>query len=619
MSEEPADLQYSKDIENNIVSDERLAEVEKENKKLRENNKAIAFDLDAALDTYDPSFPRYIPSVLALEFFNLMRLVQGSDFAFDSPPAHFFMVDMLLGEIDDPMMFPYSEEVCKTITIDKLALSFMESRGMAKSSVVITFFVVYSAIKGTLPNGMGDVYFYLVLSASTKGGARVNSKAVESLCCESKFINDYFEKTRYTETEIEFVRKGKGPAAGRTFIARFQGVGTGIRGQRAQAGSTKSGGATRPNAIIFDDIILNTAAAYSKTIQSTLDDILNSDAENALLGGGNGRIISCFTPFHYSDVNVAPVLAGTTTPIVVPLAKMFDLEKPVNARDIKSSWPAMHPPKAIAKQFNNALKKKTIGLFIQERMLRLTSDQDRLIPDSCIQWTDMKLISDNIHAYNIYITTDYTTTSGENSDFSGVATWAVGSNEDWFMLNISLRKRTIQEQYNSTIDEASYWKRQGKNVEIGVEIDGSQAAHIHGLEKEMMRRGEWFSFAKDKNNPHVARKGILSRSTGVKKHERFRIAAEQTILRNKVWLPEHMKDNADMKEFILQLKGATHENFTRADDGPDLLSMLNSIIVYLPTVEQATATKDGYHEVVDGSYYYTARDDNYGGSAYDNY
>ena len=33
----------------------------------------------------------------------------------------------------------------------------------------------------------------------------------------------------------------------------------------------------------------------------------------------------------------------------------------------------------------------------------------------------------------------------------------------------------------------------------------------------------------------------------------------------------------DMKEFIEQIKGATHEAFTRADDGPDLISMIQHI------------------------------------------
>ena len=57
------------------------------------------------------------PAKDAFEFFILMRLVQGGDFEFDTPIAHYFMVDLLLNSIDDPQMFPYSKEVCDKIDI----------------------------------------------------------------------------------------------------------------------------------------------------------------------------------------------------------------------------------------------------------------------------------------------------------------------------------------------------------------------------------------------------------------------------------------------------------------------------------------------------------------------
>ena len=90
----------------------------------------------------------------------------------------------------------------------------------------------------------------------------------------------------------------------------------------------------------------------------------------------------------------------------------------------------------------------------------------------------MRTVEKNISAYNIYITTDYTTTSGEGSDFSGRATWAVNSNEDWFLLDLRLRKQTMDEQYKDTLQEANRWLRRGRHVEIGVEVDGNQM-HIY--------------------------------------------------------------------------------------------------------------------------------------------
>lgn len=544
------------------LSRERMLEIEEEEQEMINT---AEFNLDMALDTYDPTFPGYEISADAFEFFSLMRLVAGQDFEFNTPKAHYFMVDILLGNITEKSQFPYSEEVCETIEIDELYIGFMASRGVAKSTVVISFFGVYSAMKGELPNGLGKVYFYLLLAASTKGGARVNALAVRSMCEDSEYLKGYFESMRFTETESEFIRKGDGPKKNRSFLLRYQGINTGVRGSRY--------GEKRPCALIFDDAILNTAAAYSKVLSENLDEIIHSDATNALKGGGKGRVILCFTPFSYSDVNTKAVLQGAFTPVVIPMARMFDADAPIRSKDIESTWEAMHPAQSIAALVKKAKKTKKLKLFMQERMLRLTSGSERLVPDSAIQFCDMKPIVNNLDYYNIYITTDFTTTSGEESDFSGRATWAVSNNEDWFMLDLALRKMTMTEQYKGTLDEAARYKRKGKNVEIGVEVDGNQQAHIHSLEKEMMIRGDWYSFAKPKGDPYSIRKGILSKNTGVNKHERFRIAANSVLIPQKMWFPEHLRNTPDMIEFLAQIKGATHKAFTRADDGPDLITM----------------------------------------------
>ncbi len=567
----------------NEIDDDMKAEIDAASAEAKSN---AVFDLDKALDSYDPTFPRYTPSEDAFEFFTLMRMVEGKDFDFSTPIAHYFMVDLMLGYVTDPMMFPYSEEICKTITIDHLSLAFMESRGLAKSTIVISFFGVYSAIKGVLPNGIGKVYFYLWLAASSKGGARINALAVRAMCEESKFLNDYFEEMRFTETESEFVRRcpsgkiGKEastPRKNRSFLIRYQGINTGVRGSRY--------GERRPCLIGLDDAILNTAAAYSKVMMANLENILYSDALAALKGGGKGRLFITFTPFHYSDVNTKAVLNGSFTPCVIPIARMFDVEADsIAAREIESSWEDMHPATSIASMVRKAKAASKLKMFMQERMLRLTSGADRLVPDNCIQWCDVKPIVKNIHGYNIYITSDFTTTSGEKSDFSGIAVWAVSNNDDWFLLDLALRKMSMNEQYTTMIDWAAKYRRMGKHVELGVEIDGQQSAHIFSLEAEMSKRGDWYTFARQKGvDKDDTKKGILSRKAGADKISRFRVAVNNYVLTQKMWFPQHLKETTDMKEFIEQIKGATHEAFTRADDGPDLISMIQHIRTVLPT------------------------------------
>jgi len=577
----------------NYVPDELKEEAMEEYQELK---KEVDFDLDLALDTYDPTFPGYTPSEEAFEFFSTMRLVQGQDFEFNTPIAHYFMADLLLGYITDKQLFPYSKEVCDTLELNDLRIGVMASRGMAKSTVVISFFTVYSAMKGKLNNNIGKIYFYLLIAASSKGGARVNALAVRAMCEDIVYLKDCFEEMRFTETETEFIRKcpsgkvGKDattPRKNRSFLIRYQGYSTGIRGSRY--------GERRPDAVIFDDAILNSASAYSKVMSANLDEIIHADSINALKGGGRGRVILCFTPFHYGDVNTKALIQGAFTQCIIPMARAFDSENvTITSKLIDSSWEAMHPSKSIVQLIRGARKAKKLQLFMQERMLRLTSGAYRLIPDECIQYCDMKLIGDNIGAYTTLITSDFTTSSGEKSDFSGMATWAINSEDDWFLLNVVLRKRAIQAQYIEMLAEASRWKRKGKYVELGVEIDGNQQAHVNGLEVLMAKNSQWFSFARQVGAPQT-RKGILNRGSGVNKHERFRIVSTR-FLNKKVWFPEHLKESPDMIEFVSQIKGATHTAFSRSDDGPDLVSMVEQISYVQPSAVSTIRKTDSHYD-----------------------
>ncbi len=578
---------FGEEIAKDMVSQEDIDRAIEEEEEIRENS---IFDLDGALDTYDEKFTKYMKNGIsdhAIEFFVEMRLVQGNDFEFATPPAHYFMVDMLLGYITDPLLFPYSDDICKTISLDKLFIGFMESRGLAKSTIVISFFVVYSAIKGKLPNGLGNIYFYLILAASSKGGARVNALAVRAMCEDSKYLKDIFEEMRFTETESEFVRKcpdGKNiPKKNRSFLARYQGINTGVRGSRY--------GERRPDALIFDDAVLNSAAAYSKVMSDNLEEIIQADATNALKGGGNGRVILCFTPFYYGDVNTKAVINGTFTPVVIPIARSFDVEaNPLKIDMIHSSWEGMHPNDSILKMVRRARLGKKLNMFQQERALRLSSGSERLIPDSCIQFCDMKPIVDNIAYYTTVITTDYTSTSGEKADFAGRATWAISNNDDWFLIDLSLRKTGIAEQEADTLNQADLLMRKGKSPIIGVEVDGNQASRVYGLETAMRARGTYYQFAKQKGSTGN-RKGILSKASGVAKHERFRLISPR-FLENKIWLPEHQKNTPDMIEFLNQIRGITHKAFTKADDGPDLCSQLGLIDYIKPVVDVKSIAKN---------------------------
>lgn len=539
-------------------------------------NKQGVLDIDAMLDSIDLTFPNYTPTEDSLKFFNVIRLVQGADFEAQSPIAHYFLVDLVFGNVTRDQ-FPYSKELNEQIPIDTTRIAIMMSRGLAKSSVITAFMPVYMAVTGELP-GYGKVYFMLSIAASTEGGARVINKSIRSLCEDSVFCKNHFEDMRFSDREIEWIRKGTGSTGSRAFLHRAMGFGSGIRGQRANYGV--KGNTPRPDVIAFDDTILNTQAAYSETIMQTLRETISSDAINALKGGGDGRIWHVFTPFHLRDVNVQMITSKAYTPFIVPICE--EINEDMKEEEFKGAWPEMHPYKAVYAQYISAKKSNSLRSFNQERMLRISSDEDRMITDEMIEWYSRKTLLKDMGNYNIYITTDFTTTSEAKSDFSALAVWALNSNRDYFLVDLCVRRQGIGEQYDELFRMVNFWSSHGKNVEVGIETDGQQKAHLFALKEMMLKRSEWFTFARQKGAKYGA-EGILSRAAGGNKHARFRMMLPQ-FQNHKIHFPLELKDTPDMKEALTQLKYTTWEAFGGHDDFPDVVSQLGMMELLFPMV-----------------------------------
>ena len=541
------------------------------------------FDLDAALDSIDLSFNGYVPTEDALEFFALMRMVQGEDFEFDTPLFHYWLVDLMFGNITRDH-YPYSKEVRDQITINTKRICIVASRGIAKSTVVTAFYPVYCAIKGKTPDGIKSE-FHLLVAASQQGGGRVMAKAIQSLCEDSVFCQNWFESMRFTETESEFIRKGEGKVKNRVFLCRYIGIGGGIRGVRSNIG------AERPDHIIFDDVILNSDTAYSETIMGSLRTTIKADAINALRGGGKGKIFSVATPFHLLDPVIEMLTGGAYTPVAIPICE--NIYEGMPKSEFKGAWPAMHPYEAVIEQYESAVASNATREFNQERMLRISSAEDRMITDEMIETYSRKTLLKEIEAYNIYITTDFTTTSESKSDFSSIAAWAVNNNRDFFLVDLCLKKQGIGEQYDELFKMVSFWVSHGRSVEVGVEIDGQQGSHIFSLKEMMIKRSEWFQFAKQKGGKYGS-VGIRSKNFGTDKHSRFRNMLPQ-FQNGKIYFPIELESTPDMIEARKQLKYTTWSNFGGHDDFPDTISQLGMMEIRFPSVSPKaySASKSG--------------------------
>jgi hypothetical protein len=204
-----------------------------------------------------------------------------------------------------------------------------------------------------------------------------------------------------------------------------------------------------------------------------------------------------------------------------------------------------------------------------------------MVTDSMIQWTSRSEIMKNSWNFNWYLTTDYTTTGSKGSDFSGAALWAVDSNQNFFLIDLVLKRMELEEQYKNTFDMIMQVAAEVRWVEVGVELDGGQGTHILALQDRMPKFNHYFSFAKQKG-AKSGQIGIRSRLEGGNKHWRFQLSLPYWQ-NNKIWFCEEMRYTDQMIELLEEVRYVTYSGFgSRHDDGADIISQLFMMDIQYP-------------------------------------
>lgn len=308
---------------------------------------------------------------------------------------------------------------------------------------------------------------------------------------------------------------------------------------------------------ILDDLISD-EASKSKTVMQLIRDTVYKGINHAL-DPVNRKVIFNGTPFNKDDVLLEAVESGAWEVNVWPVCEKF----PVEEKDFKPAWPDRFSYKYIKSQYDMAVNTGQINAFNQELMLRITSEEDRLIQDSEIKWFCRQDLLQNRQNFNFYITTDFATSSKQTADDSVISVWAYNANGDWFWVDGICAKQSM----DKTVDDLFRFVLLYKPQEVGIEVTGQQGAFISWLQKEQLTRNIWFNFAK---NPGSKSPGI--RPT-VDKLSRLNMVVPWFKM-GKVFFPEEMKSSTIIGTFMQEIKLATRSGLKGHDDCLDTISML---------------------------------------------
>lgn len=512
---------------------------------MSQTKELIKQELDQWLDSVDYkelNSPSYIPSKFALIFMNFIKLVNGKEGeSHKTPPVHLKMLD----KITHPSS--YIANLC--------------FRGAAKTTLFMEYMTLFIAVFGELP-GLGKIEGMIYVSDSMDNGVKSARKNIEFRYNNSEFLQEWLPKATFTDNYLEFQSKD-----GHRLGVKMFGAKTGLRG-------TKIFG-KRPVLAILDDLVSDDDSKSQAAMLAIKDTIYKG--VNHALDPTRRKVIFNGTPFNKEDILIEAVESGAWDVNVWPVCERYPCER----ADFVGAWEDRFSYDYVKEQYDMAIKTGKIAGFMQELMLRISSEEERLIQDNEFCWYSRAELLTNKHRYNFYITTDFATSSKQTADYTVIFVWAYNANGDWFWVDGVMAKQKM----DKTVDDLFRLVQRYKPLQVGVEITGQQGGFIPWLQKEMLSRNIWFNFA---SSGKTGEPGI--RSPG-DKLVRFNLVVPLFKLR-KMYYPNEMKQSVIMGILMGQYRLATQSGLKGKDDGIDGTSQLAFLNPWKPDESAIQALPD---------------------------
>ena len=443
-------------------------------------------------------------------------------------------------------------------------------RGSAKTTL-IEYLFLYIGTYGKMPK-FGKVTIAIYVSDSVENGVKNMRQNLEFRWENSDFLKKYIPRVRFTDIRYEFEN-----TEGNIFVVKAYGAKTGVRGVKERG--------VRPNLAILDDLISDEDARSEVIIKSVEDTVYK--AVTYALHPKNRKIVWNGTPFNSKDPLHKAIESGAWRSNVYPVCEKYPCER----EEFRGAWEDRFDYDYVKDQYESKLMTGNIGAFNQEMMLRIMSDDDRLVSDNDIVWYNRDLVLKNRGNFNFFITTDFATEDKQSNDFNVIFVWAYSNNNDLLLIDLIVKRQLIDKTFNNLFDMVSIHKP----AEVGLERNGQQGGFITLLQQEMLRRNIFFNIACDRKNNEMGLRRVTN------KVQYFNQMVPLFKMK-KIWFPVELKLDPQMIEVMEEIRLASPSDFkSKKDDCLDAISMLSLMRLYGPSVEAPKATTrhgDVFHEYV---------------------
>lgn len=480
----------------------------------------------------------YVATSFAYKYVQFIKNIvnDGKGDSHPTPPVHLVMLDQLVKSGS------HFANLC--------------ARGMSKTSVFAEYLFLYIACFGEI-DGFGELDGAIYVGDSMENGVKSLRKNIETRYNNSVTLQKYVPTATFTDNYIEFTN-----ADGHKFAIKMFGAKTGLRG-------TKIFG-KRPVLAILDDLV-GDEDANSKAAMERINNTVYSGISHAL-DPTRKKIIFNGTPFNKSDILYEAVESGAWAVNVFPICEKF----PCSREEFKGAWEERFSYDYILSEYNIALATGKLKSFYQELMLRITSEEDRLVPDSDIHWYNLYNVIPYLDSYNIYITTDFATSKERRADWSVISVWAYDATGNWFFLGGYCDKSEMDTNLDELFKLAQ--KYNANLLGTGIETNGQQKGFVSWIKREQLERNQYFILT---SNQASREGGIRSNSD---KMARFSMVLPY-FSAGKIHFPKELANEPIMIEMMEELRMATGSGFkSKHDDCIDTISMLSQMNPVKPSM-----------------------------------
>jgi len=522
----------------------------------------------------DYDFVGYVPAEWALKFVWFIKQVNAGTEENETPLVHLKMMDRVFNK----------DRRCAILC----------HRGIGKTTLFGEYLILFIAAFGEFP-GFGNVNLLLYVTDSIENGVKNLRRNVEYRYGESDFLKslipdkritvgtdgagfvglDTFEAQiatgrKFTDIRLEFRNN-----EGHILVVKGYGAKTGVRGAKELG--------QRPSVAILDDLVSDTDAE-SPTVIKTIENTIYKAVSKAL-HPTRQKMVWLGTPFNARDPLYKAVESGAWRVSVYPICQHY----PCTREEFRGSWEDRFPYEYVKAEYDEAQALGTPENFNQELMLRIMSDDDRLVEDDDIRWYNRTSLMKRRSAFNYYITTDFATTEEDANDFSVISVWALNSKGYWFWVDGVCKKQLMDKNLADLFRLVQKWNP----LSVGIEVTGQQQGFASIIERDMMDKNIFFNLASENNQN---RPGIKPNTN---KMLRFSMVLPW-FKAKRFYFPEELRGSAPMMECMDELGLAAKGGFkSKHDDFIDTISMLASMVVWRPSDDGMPMTKASEDDIWD--------------------